>query len=211
MGIRKSRAVTCVSLLTIWAVVFSGCASKMALDKKSGVAPGEDKPIGIFTLSTENQYKPSFKPRVEFMRFVSDGTGKSTKFEAGKPREEPGRVFNYLISIDLEPGGYLFKDLWGEAGDPFMQATFKFPVKKRFTFPGQGVVYLGHVEMINRKRNKGEERSGSVIPLVDQWVSGFGGGTFDISVTDRGDEDIQAFIRKYPSLNGIAIGKAIMQ
>lgn len=211
MKTSKFRATERVSFLAMCVLVLSGCASKMALEKKTEVAPGQDKPMGIFTLTTHNQYKPSFKPKVEIMRFVSESSGKSKSFVPATPREEPGGFCEYFVSIELEPGNYLFKDVRGAADQVFSRATFDFPVKAHFTLPGRSVVYLGHVEMVNRKRNKGEERSGSVIPLLDQWISGFGGGTFDVSISDRSEADIETFVRKYPSLKGIEIGKAIMQ
>jgi hypothetical protein len=61
------------------------------------------------------------------------------------------------------------------------------------------------------ERKEGEKRSGLVLPLLDQAVCGFSGGTFDITVTDRSATDIPYFLRAYPALTGMTIGKAIMQ
>jgi len=67
------------------------------------------------------------------------------------------------------------------------------------------------VDMVNRKRNEGEPRSGSVIPFIDQAVAGYSGGTFDITVTDKSATDIPLFIQTYPCLRGLQIGTAVMQ
>ena len=90
-------------------------------------------------------------------------------------------------------------------------ASFQFPVGARFNLPERSVIYLGHVDMKNRKREEGEQRSGPVIPLVDQAVAGYSGGTFDVVVTDRRDADIPTFLEEYPSLKEASIKTIIMQ
>ena len=87
---------------------------------------------------------------------------------------------------------------------------FNFPLNTEFELPPGSVVYLGHIVMTNRERKQGEERSGDVVPLVDQAVSGYSGGTMDITITDRSAEDIPKFIEKYPCLKGMTIKTAIM-
>jgi len=209
--LRCLRLVICNLMLLLFAVFsFCGCANGMALAKKQCLA-NPAKPIGIFTLRTENTYKPSYQPEVKRVIFRSDPSGGNTTFAAGKPyREGKNEYLEYLISVDLPSAGYSIERIEGVASGFLISGHFEFPIKARFTLDN-GVTYLGHVKMINRKRNEGEERAGMVIPMIDQSVCGFSGGTFDITVTDRSEADILDFVRAYPALKDVNITKAIMK
>ncbi len=50
-----------------------------------------------------------------------------------------------------------------------------------------------------------------MIPLVDQAVAGYSGGTFDVVITDRRDDDMSFFLQEYPFLKEISIETKIMQ
>ena len=71
------------------------------------------------------------------------------------------------------------------------------------------ITYIGQAQMVNRKREEGEPRSGSIFPLVDQSVTGFSDGTFDIEVSDNYLEDIKILKEKYPFIRNIEIKKNI--
>ncbi len=145
---------------------------------------------------------------------VSIHSNKEKVFAANKPYKEGKKeYFEYLVSVDLEPGEYSLGRIEGEglAGGGFLIAGhFGFPVNARFTL-SSGITYLGHVKMTNRERKEGEQRSGGIFPLIDQTVCGFSGGTFDVTVSDRSETDIPAFIEAYPRLKDVNITKAIMQ
>ncbi len=73
------------------------------------------------------------------------------------------------------------------------------------------IVYLGRIEAVIRERkNDGELRAGPVVPLLDQAVTGFAGGTFDINVYDNYDKDIALFKQIYPLLNKYTVEKAVL-
>jgi hypothetical protein len=142
----------------------------------------------------------------------------------------------YLISVDLDPGDYSLGNIFGTSNQGGLKGVFCFPVNARFTLTN-GITYLGHVMMTNRQRTqynqntrvrKGaelmmqsrpiekpsgpiEESSGPLFPLLQQGLSGFSGGTFDVTVTDKGDSDIKEFVSAYPLLKDVNITKAIMQ
>lgn len=198
-------------LLAACMASLAGCASPMALDARKTLVPGEGKPIGIFTLKTENKVKPGYQPEVASLHIVSDAK-KTTTFKPSRPyRQGDRQPYEYLISVELDPGNYALQRVQGLAGDGFfIQGNFDFPVNSTFTLAPASVVYLGHVEMINRNRNEGEDRAGSLFPLIDQAVCGFSSGTFDITVSDQSEADIASFTAAYPALNGINIGKAVM-
>jgi len=196
-----------LALFTAFGV--SGCTTRMALDASKGSYAHLSKPIGIFTLRTENTYKPFFEPEVKIIKVVSNKA-----FGPKKPfKREKNGYLEYLVSVDLAPGAYTLGRVYGQAtagGGLLISGNFNFPINARFNLVS-GVTYLGHVTMINRQRKEGEERSGGIFPLVDQAVCGFSGGTFDVTVTDRGETDIPDFVRAYPPLKDVNITKAIMQ
>jgi hypothetical protein len=199
-----------VALVLFTVFSFSGCANGMALAKKQDCA-NLAKPIGIFTLRTENAYKPSYQPDVNIVKFKSTASQQKATFKVGNPaREEKNQYFEYLVSVDLEPGEYLFTYVSGIGGAFPIRGSFEFPINASFSLTN-GITYLGHVLMINRKRKEGETRSGPVVPLLDQSESGFAGGTFDITVSDQSETDLPDFIRAYPALRDLNITKAILK
>ena len=72
------------------------------------------------------------------------------------------------------------------------------------------IVYLGHIDATIVERKDGELRAGPVIPLVDQAVAGFSGGTWDISVTDQFDDDVTAFKKDFPALTNASIDREVL-
>jgi len=187
----------------------SGCSTGMALDAKKPGPAAANKVVALFTLRMENRVNTSFQPEV--LKVKMEAGGKEKTFSVTKPHRQGKNDYNeYLISVELAPGGGSLKRVEGTAARFPILPKFGFPVGARFALGG-GVTYLGHVTMTNRKRTGGEERAGSIFPLIDQAVSGFAGGTFDITVTDQSTTDLPDFLSAYPALQGVPIAKSIMQ
>ena len=202
-------------LIVILVFVLScGCATMSPMALKKGLSPPDvtTKSIGMFTLKTSNQFKPSFQPSVKWLKIVPGESGKVRKFKVEKPYNiVKNQYYEYLISVDLLPDMYTIGEVMGNSSKiPFIYASFRFPLDAKFQLSPNTVAYLGHIEMINRKRNDGEPRSGPVIPLLDQAAAGYSRGTFDINISDRGEEDIPLFIQTYPSVEKFTIEKVIM-
>jgi hypothetical protein len=204
--------LTCNLALVLFAAFsFSGCANKMALDANKGNLAKMNKPIAIFTLRTENVYKPSYQPEMRNISFVSSGSQGGKTVVPKKPYKQGKKEYlEYLVSVDLEPGDYKVGLVQGGASSFLVSGNFSFPVNARFNLDS-GITYLGRVTMKNRERKEGEDRAGSIFPLIDQSICGFSGGTFDITVADRGETDIPDFVQAYPSLKDVSITKGIMQ
>ena len=116
----------------------------------------------------------------------------------------------YLVSVYVEPGEHTIGRIFGNSSGFLIAATFDFAVNAKFSVEPGGVVYLGHISMINRQRVGDEPRSGSVIPLIDQAAAGYSGGTFDVEITDRSETDLPDFIAVYPNLSELTIDKVMM-
>jgi hypothetical protein len=73
------------------------------------------------------------------------------------------------------------------------------------------VTYLGRIEAVIRERKEETElRAGPLIPLLDQAVTGFSGGTFDIEIVDRYETDIAEFAKRHPFLASQSVGRAVL-
>ena len=198
--------------LALAGMFLAGCASahKMTLDANKKSLDKVTNPIGVFTLRTKNAVKPSYQPQVAQIQIVAGGTREANYFVVKEPWSRDNEYLEYLVSFDLPPGNYSVGNIFGLGEGFLIQGNFNYPVNAQFTLTN-GVSYLGQVTMVNRKRVGDEKRSGSIFPLVDQAVTGFGDGTFDITVTDRSESDIPAFVRAYPLLKDVRLTKAIMQ
>jgi len=194
-------------------IMMSGCASvsQMALKKDSGPLDLSKKSIAVFTLRTSNQYKPAFQPNVRQVEITAGSTGKEQGFRVGRAHAKSRDFYEYLVSVDLEPGVHTLRRVWGTSMNLMIIASFSFPVDETFEVPPNAVIYIGHMDMTNRKREEGEPRSGSLVPLVDQALAGFSGGTFDVTVSDRSATDIPLFVQTYPCLRDVQIAKTLMR
>jgi hypothetical protein len=59
-------------------------------------------------------------------------------------------------------------------------------------------------------RKDSRPRAGSVIPLIDQSVTGFSSGTFVVEVSENYEEDTQLITKRFPYLAGKDIRKMIL-
>jgi hypothetical protein len=64
--------------------------------------------------------------------------------------------------------------------------------------------------VLRERKTDNETRAGSIFPLIDQSIVGFSGGTFDVVIEDKFDEDMQSFIKEYPVLQKVKVEKSIL-
>jgi hypothetical protein len=73
------------------------------------------------------------------------------------------------------------------------------------------IVYLGRVEaMVPERKNDTELRAGPLIPLIDQSVAGYSGGTFHIHILNNYDSDRAFFREKYPALQAVTVDQVVL-
>jgi len=216
----RSRYFSCVArncLVVLSAIMLvAGCRSvgqPMALSKSSGALDLSRKSIVIFTVRTTNIYKPDHQPNLERVAILPANCRKPVTFQVDKPSSRSAKFCDYMVSVEIEPGVHALKTVAGTAlGMSLLlsQNSFEFQVDGRFEALTNAVTYIGHVDMKNRERKRGEPRSGPINPILPQSVAGFLGGTFDVSVSDLQETDIPLFVRTYPCLREAMIGTAIM-
>jgi len=200
-----------IYLLVLLMLLVSGCATKMALTTNTKQLNMEKKSIVIFRLRMVNKVVPSFQPEVYKIWVLHLENSKKNQFIADKPYAKAKKqYYEYLISLQLAPGKYKVADVVGGSWMPLLIAGhFKFPIDAEFNVNSNEITYIGYIKMVNRKRKKGEKRSGTLFPLIDQAATGFSTGTFDVSISDNYDEDIKIFKEKYPLMNNYTINKNI--
>ncbi|TLS75692.1 hypothetical protein FE236_09020 [Mariprofundus erugo] len=74
------------------------------------------------------------------------------------------------------------------------------PIHGDIEVKANSVTYIGRASGVMRERHGNEFRAGPVIPLVDQSVTGFASGTFDVTISDQSQEDISAYQDIFPAL-----------
>lgn len=201
------------------AFLVSGCATstKMAFHKETDTLSADGNPIFLMTVTCRNNYKPGYQPELKVVNVekqeakerkdrLNFTTDKKAQLAAGEKEEGNG----YLVRMELASGDYVLRGLTGTSGTFPVMGTFVAPLNLDLTAKGSGVYYLGHVNATVRERKDGEFRAGPPIPLLDQAVTGFSGGTFDIEISDRQVEDEALFKERFPVLSNVAIQKAIL-
>ena len=235
---RKTNNRWGIVIFIIFCIVFflGGCASKMHVQEMA-LSPGDDalalkgNHILLLSLKTDNRFKPEWPPEVVALEIMNDSTQEKieiavqsmSKMSLFKKALHDTFTLNKgtsswegLISFHLPPGDYHLIAVRGMctrgAGIAAAIASFNFPFDIPFQVDHEQFVYLGRIEMINRERVSDDEipSGDTTASRIPQMQSGFGTGTFDVTIKDNFDKDIPRFKEKYPVLNGQEITKKIL-
>jgi len=193
---------------------FYSCASvpSMVLNEKSKGLDISSNTVALMTLKISNQYQPDQQWDAKYVVF-----DKWKIFSLNAPYKKVEKEYNeYLISVEMPPGEYELKTISGQTGESAVSGLFTIPLYLNFSLEPNKIVYLGHVEAINRKRiNDKEVRSVGVnylspIQMAIDSKKGLYETTFDVSIYDRYNDDAAIFKEKYPFLSNQDIGKMIL-
>jgi len=198
--------------------LLSGCASMkpMALSKDAQKLDLTQESIALMTVRVGNSYKTSYQPRLRYVAVRSDeGDKKGTVFQIGelvsRDESETNQYEEAVVSFSLPPGKYQLRTLGVASQSLLTPGNGMVPVYTRFDVKPQQVVYLGRIEAVRRERkNDSELRAGIVIPLIDQAVSGYSGGTFDVVIRDSYENDLATLRKLYPALEKVQVTKAVL-
>ncbi len=200
-----------VASLTL--LLFCSCVTYGDMPLRKGMKPIdlEKGSIALFFVKTSKNHKPDVKA---VARFVDISDGKSpTRYQFPLGRLDwRGRSNEFFGSVQVEPGTYVIESIMGGGGDLRHPewGNFKCPINATFEVLPKEVVYVGTIDLRCRKRRDGEPRAGGVIPIIDQAVSGFSSGTWDVEIKDRGTIDIPEILKKFPDLKQFEIQKRVM-
>lgn len=144
---------------------------------------------------------------------VDDGTGVRL-FEVSAPIGSggvPGQSWEQrLVILRLPPGQWETVHVNLEAGGFPISGIGWAKVRAPFEVSRGAVTYLGRISALRRERKGNDPMAGPPIPLIDQAVTGFSGGTVDVKVIDAYDADLDTARRIYPALRSVEVVKAVV-
>ncbi len=210
---KKSSFVGLFFIILI-GLLFSSCASRsnMTISKKTESIDTSQESIGIITAKTSNQINSNHEPNIQYAKIRSAEKEKTYVFGVetlkGSIQTETGE---YVISFQLPPGKYKIQQLYGDSGFFPVKGNFQIPLNSEFNLEPNQITYLGRVEAVNRERKTDEElRAGSIFPLIDQQVTGFAKGTFDVGIYDKYEEDVVLIKKNYPFMADYTIKNKVL-
>ncbi|MFC6522400.1 hypothetical protein ACFQAT_24445 [Undibacterium arcticum] len=182
----------------------------MAFDKNSAAIDTKEKSVVLMTIEVSRSDDSRYVPNPFVVKFAKpDAQSKKDRqnFKLNKDIDtlrENGRTV-YLARVALAAGEYKLFDVTGMASAFPFNSMFVVPLNLDLTVKPNSVTYVGRVTAKLRERKGDEFRAGPLIPLIDQAVTGMSGGTWDVSVDNLEQKDIEHFRAEYPVLNGVAI------
>jgi hypothetical protein len=200
------------------AVLGSGCATtkQMALSK-AGAAPTVDgtQALAVATVRLANNYRTSYQPHLKRLLVKADGEkGETFSFDLGEPHQrsevETDQYEEFLVSMALPPGQYELTYGWVQATGFLIIGSGTIPIYSPLRLEPSKAVYLGRLEVLRRERVGEEPRAGIVIPLIDQSVAGFSGGTFEVKLVDHYEEDLALLKAEFPALASLQVERQLL-
>lgn len=198
------------ALLAALAVaVLSGCAT--GLDKKATAVDWTKGSVVTMSVELKNEYRPNHPPTNLGVVFI--------KKKGNDPRERIPAYSatwvdtnTYLVTQQIMPGQYTISKIYGVANKFPIMGGIDFAVDAPFEVAPNSVIYLGRVSAVNvERKDKDDQSTGGVIPLLDQAVSGFGGGTLKVALKDRYEDDVKVLKREFIAVKDLDVVRTPLQ
>lgn len=216
----SKRGALAAGLLAL--LLGTGCATvkPMALSREAQVITLDgQQSLALAAVKVANVFKTDYQPHVRSVgvKAIGGKAGESVEelsFTVTAPdrasADEANQFEEVFLSLALAPGEYELSGVRVTAGSFLVPGNGVVPVNATFRVPPGQAVYLGRIEAVRRERNGDEPHAGPVIPLIDQAVTGFSGGTFDVKLFDGYDHDLPLMRAEYPALQKVTVGKAFL-
>lgn len=166
----------------------------------------------LLVITVSNSYKPAYQATELALALVpvgarrgGSGSGFGSDFGEDPLKEfrrhlppvetETERSATFVLLAPLAPGSYTLEEVRGEAVVIsrllLYPGIFTVPIGGSILIRPGRLTYLGHVDAVNRERRSDQERrAGPLVPVAGQVISGFAGGTLDISIRDTLSDDL---------------------
>lgn len=204
----------------------TNCAAhSMALTKGQKNIDLNKNSIALLSIKTSNEYNP--ERQIELIGLIvcpaSEAPCTNPRPYLHKAnsafRFEKNKYNEYLVSLKLEPGTY-YLDSAGVLYQQMVTETGGYtPLNLKMEIAPNTVSYLGHIDVVLRKKNNENEKTAgrevinfavASAELKDKSIVGFSTGTFDVVVKDKFDEEMKLFVSEYPGLQNAKIDKTIL-
>jgi len=197
-------------------VLLSGCATPIHMSPTTAtqILDTSKDSVVLMSLTLTNDFHPSYQPSpivVNVERGAADQRSDRLNFLFDSEGTSESKTGNhYLVRMSLPPGKYVLRGVTGQSGIFPFHGMFFTPLDYDIDVAPNSVIYLGHVDATIVERKEGELRAGPVIPLVDQAVTGFSGGTWTIDASDQFDHDMTDFRTTFPVLAKAEVKKELL-
>ena len=219
MQIQFNYLLKRLSLILVF-ILMAGCStpSPMPFSVDSDPTKIGDENIYLLGITLANTFDEDYPIDLEVIK-IKPADGEIVEFgidSSGTYAIEPNDYIGikhsgYLVRIALSEGVYEINGFRGGRASYPVAYGFFAPYIEDLKVESTGeIIYLGHIQATIRERQGEEFRAGSLFPILDQSVSGMSGGSFDIEVSDRYEQDIQRFIAQFPALKSREITKMIL-
>ena len=208
------RVVLFVSL----ALVVAGCATTNALDDgKEVTADGKSMAVLVLTITNKHKLKYTPKPKGIYVSSKKTKDHESSLLILGVPKDprrhqaNPDSTYDeYLVGMRLEPGSYTMRNIGVDSNKFPILGSGIVPMGMDFEVKSNTVTYLGRIDVLRRKKEEGDYMAGIPFPLIDQAVSGYSNGTFDVKIVDNYENDVEMFKEKYTALKSYTVEKNVL-
>jgi len=202
MGMLEFKRVIGILLLAL----ITGCATPMqpALTNATEKLDLGDDCLVLLTAELANDYKPTYQPEAIVLN-VETQDPKDSKDRLNFLTDKEGTFVSqsmnkYIFRARLKPGKYVLRGIMGSSGLFPVRGMFFAPLHCEIEAKKGEVMNLGKVVARTRERQGNEFRSGPVIPLIDQAVTGFSGSTFEVQTLPGQEEDLARMKLLFPAL-----------
>lgn len=218
-GHKMRNFMTAKILAGICVLLMIGCATPMAMPYKNAQQEPVKAPKSVYllTIKVENDYHTGHQPNLIVVNIEKkDAVDKSGRLNflmdkigtVASPDSEKGS--SYFVRFELEPGDYIIRGFTSSYNSVFVHGVCFAPLHADLSAKVSATYYLGHIDATIREAKEKEFTAGGPVPLIDQAVCGFSGGTFDVAVSDNATKDIPLFKSKFVQLKDIEITPAVL-
>jgi hypothetical protein len=202
-------------LLPCLLFLLSGCAHHMALSKDMTAVDLTKKPIALLSVRISNQNNPDCQFDLKGC-FIGNEANKFSpvNFDMISPDEpyntKDKAYKDFLLSFDVDPGTNNVVAFYANYDIFILAAMGVISIDLETNVKPNPAVYLGHLNIVLRKKTADTEQIGGLFPLIDAAIIGLSSGTFDVTVEDQYDEDMKAYVAQYPALQNVKVEKNIL-
>jgi hypothetical protein len=194
-------------------VMLTGCvtAVKPALRKPADrLDPGKDAVV-LMTLKLSNQVHPSYQPVFTYAQLSSRALYANPSGHKKPLCIAVDKEFNdYIVTMKLPGGAHTLKTIQVSSHIPLvLEVNSVIPMNMSFNVEPGHVYYLGRIEAVIRKRENGEPVAAR-FPLVDAAIAGYSSGTWDVTIRDNYESDMERILSSYPAVQGAKVDKQIL-
>ena len=191
--------------------LLAACATphRMAIDHETKTLDLGGNALVLMSVKMVNGYKPDFQPipNIAYLEKPEVHDAKDRLNYIIDAEAEQGGI--YYLRISVPEGKYIVRGVGGVVTRVFFMGNCLLPIHQDIELKAGEVVYLGRANGTIREKKDGDIRAGAMLPLVDQAILGFSGGTFDVQLEDQYEQDMKVFRQRFPVLNAATVKKEV--